>query len=335
MTDMSWLDMILGRGNPMAGGPARGDSGGLIEGAATPGTHAGAATPDSDITSMYRMLYDNPEFRAQSMRSGLMGLASGLLKAGGQSAQPVGFGAALGQGIEGMQGGMDKAEDGFTKRLMLGSSFEKNRADAAREKMWSDMWSRQLGGAGPAAGGVAAPGVSPAPAGPQTAGGAPHPNNPGNLISGPNGFQAFATPEEGVAALAKNLLSYPGQFNGGRPMTLAQIAARWAPADDGRNPMLRGNNPQAWAAAVGQIAGIRPDQPVDLSNPQVLAAVTRGIHGIEKGRGAAYSPEVYQRGLQAQAPQAPPPRVSSPADLAAMPSGTRFTAPDGSVRVKP
>jgi hypothetical protein len=44
--------------------------------------------------------------------------------------------------------------------------------------------------------------------------------------------------------LIKNALRY------GPQQTISQIAARWTPADDGRNPMLRGNDPQRWARNV-------------------------------------------------------------------------------------
>lgn len=170
------------------------------------------------------------------------------------------------------------------------------------------------------------PGYSGGGAGPIT------PNNPGNMIDGRGGFQTFDTPDAGVAATIKNFQSYPAKYNGGRPMSIMDIAARWASADDGRNPMLRGNDPAAWARNVAAASGLPPDRPIDVSDPRVALALVRGIHVAEKGPRAAFSPDVYMRGLEMvrgqpqaaappqQPPMAPPgPAMPPPASVAAAP----------------
>jgi hypothetical protein len=66
-------------------------------------------------------------------------------------------------------------------------------------------------------------------------------NNPGNIEAGSNPwegqtgsdgrFATFATPEHGIRALGKNLLSYQRQGYD----TVSEIVNRWAPASDGNN----------------------------------------------------------------------------------------------------
>lgn len=182
----------------------------------------------------------------------------------------------------------------------------------------SGTWGAPAPAAAPSA---AAPAPAPAPAG----GAPPNPNNPGNLISGPNGFQSFGSPSEGVAALIRNVQSYPQKFNGGQPMTLPQIAARWAPKDDGSTPMLRGNNPDQWARNVATAGGLPLDQPLDLTDPKVQLAFARGVHIAEKGQAAAFAPDVYDQGLRMVGggqPGAAPQRAAAPASPT-MPPGTQ------------
>lgn len=95
-------------------------------------------------------------------------------------------------------------------------------------------------------------------------------------------FETFATPEEGVAANFKNIQAI-AQKQGGS-ITLSKLASIWAPADDGKTPLLKGNNPAAWAASVGKIAGLEPNQPLPLDDPQKMAAVMRGINKHEHGK---------------------------------------------------
>jgi hypothetical protein len=92
------------------------------------------------------------------------------------------------------------------------------------------------------------------------------------------GFRTFNTFDEGVAATVKNVQAYPAAFNGGKPMTLQQIGAKWAPAGDGAN------DPNQWAKNVGAAAGIDPTKPLDVSSPEIAAKVARGIHQAEWGK---------------------------------------------------
>ncbi len=156
------------------------------------------------------------------------------------------------------------------------------------------------------------PQSSAAPAGPSA-------NNVGNIGPG----KQYATPQEGAADLAQLLRSYPVQYNNGQPMTLRQIARIYAPADDGKNPALRGNNPDQWAMNVGSRGGIHPDTPLDFDNPAVLTRVVQGINPAEKAPNEVQPPEVLRQGVaagmdagvsqpQGQQPQAAPQPAPGP-----------------------
>lgn len=137
-----------------------------------------------------------------------------------------------------------------------------------------------------------------------------NPNNVGNIGPG----KQYETPQAGAADLAQLLQSYPVKYNNGQPMTLRQIARIYAPADDGKNPALRGNNPDQWAMNVGGKAGIHPDTPLELDNPAVLTRVVQGINPAEKAPGDVQPPEVLRQGVQQGMDNtAPPQTVPSPA----------------------
>lgn len=114
--------------------------------------------------------------------------------------------------------------------------------------------------------------------------------NFGNIRSAQGGFTSYPSGEEAVAAVIRNAQAYPAAFNGGQPMTLMQIGARWAPKGDGAN------DPIAWASNVGKVSGLPVDQPIDLSNPEIAARFARGVHAAEFGQQALADPEVYRRG---------------------------------------
>lgn len=344
---MSLLDLLLGRTAPVSGDMSGSGGGPIQPTGATAYQPLAMEPPTADAggaSSVFQMLYGSPEYKRQALQSSMMGLAAGLLKGAGPSTTPTSFLSALGQGLSGAQQGIEGSRNNFARDMMLGAQFDSNRQNMAIQRQWMDYMRRQAGQGGAAPGG--APGTTPQPAGAGAGGGTspPNPNNPGNMIDGRGGFQTFSTPQEGVAAMIGNALRY------GPQQTISQIAARWAPADDGRNPMLRGNDPQQWARNVAAISGLPADQPIDLSNPQVALAFARGVHAAEKGQAAAFSPDIYQQGVQmalggrgrqtAAAPQAPTgagltvPRVTSPEQLQALQPGQSFIAPDGSVRVR-
>lgn len=194
-----------------------------------------------------------------------------------------------------------------------------------------------LGSAAPAAppmqqgGGAAPPSGVPQPGyAASNAPGSITNNNVGNITNGQGGFRQYATPQAGAADVASLLRRYPIEFNNGQPMTLTQIAARYAPADDGKDPMLKGNDPVIWARNVGQIAGIDPNAPLDFDDPAILTKVVNGINVQEKGRGAAQPPQVLNQGVaQAMDPTAFPPGAQPSAQPGSIPPGTVAQPPQG------
>lgn len=123
-------------------------------------------------------------------------------------------------------------------------------------------------------------------------------NNPGNLEysktnpwSGQTGddgrFAKFETPEHGIRALGRNLLSYQRQGID----TVSDIINRWAPPEDN-------NNTPAYIKAVCEQLGVAPDQQLDASNPDTLKALCAAIIHHENGS-QPYSDKQLASGVSA------------------------------------
>ena len=109
-------------------------------------------------------------------------------------------------------------------------------------------------------------------------------NNPGNIedgsfaraqpgYKGSDGrFAIFATPEAGVNAQS-NLL---GSYGAKGINTLSGIINRWAPAADN-------NNTQAYIGAVSKMTGLDPNQPLDMSDPNLRMKIASAIGKYENG----------------------------------------------------
>lgn len=131
-------------------------------------------------------------------------------------------------------------------------------------------------------------------------------NNPGNIrvskdqwegMTGDDGaFVIFDSPESGVRALGKNLLSYGRRGYD----SIEKIINRWAPPNE--------NDTQAYIDSVVAATGIPATQSLDLSNPDTLSALAQAISFHETG--SRYNPEVYQQGvaraLNGISPKTPP-----------------------------
>lgn len=106
-------------------------------------------------------------------------------------------------------------------------------------------------------------------------------NNPGNLEyrgqagavpeAGSGRFAKFESPTEGVTALAKQL-----QLYGQRGLdTINEIINKYAPAGE--------NNTKAYIDNLTRRLGVAPDEELDLSNPQLLSDLIKGISRYESG----------------------------------------------------
>ncbi len=131
-------------------------------------------------------------------------------------------------------------------------------------------------------------------------------NNPGNIMKGDKGWQGevqgndpryatFATPEAGIRAMGKTLLTYQEKHG---LNSVEAIIARWAPATE--------NNTAAYVATVAKAAGVKPDAPLNLRDPAVLTAVTRAMIQVENGK-QPYSDAQIATGLGAALGTAPLP----------------------------
>jgi len=107
----------------------------------------------------------------------------------------------------------------------------------------------------------------------------PHPgNNPGNLRSAAgvptvNGFANFQSQQDGYAAMAALLGSYPAKHHAD---TIASVINTWAPPSDH-------NDTAAYIADVSKWTGFAPNQKLNLSNADTIAklmsAMVRQEHG--------------------------------------------------------
>ncbi|HFI5662413.1 TPA: hypothetical protein ACGQ2V_005814 [Klebsiella michiganensis] len=123
-------------------------------------------------------------------------------------------------------------------------------------------------------------------------------NNPGNLEAsssnpwvgqtGSDGrFAKFETPEHGIRALVRNLISYQRQGID----TVGEIINRWAPPSDN-------NDTAAYIKAVCAQLGVTANQPLDASNPDTLQALCAAIIKHENGT-QPYSPDQLSTGVSA------------------------------------
>lgn len=121
-------------------------------------------------------------------------------------------------------------------------------------------------------------------------------NNPGNLRisdnvwegqTGDDGeFVQFASPEHGVRALGKNLITYRNKGF----VTVNQIINRWAPKKDN-------NATEEYVAFVSQRMGVDPNIPIDVTNIDTLKSITTAIMAQE-GKHSVTDDQV-NTGLQA------------------------------------
>src|SRR5215472_13201383 len=114
-------------------------------------------------------------------------------------------------------------------------------------------------------------------------------NNYGNIrpVGATTGFNAYNTPQDGIAAMARQLAI--NQKDHGLN-TLRQTITRWAPASDG-------NNPDQYAATVAKAAGFDPDANLNFSDPAVLAKIIPAMAQVEHGKPMGVGDDVLTAGI--------------------------------------
>ncbi|OBU04841.1 hypothetical protein [Morganella psychrotolerans] len=121
-------------------------------------------------------------------------------------------------------------------------------------------------------------------------------NNPGNIRISDNNWEGqvgddgdfvqFATPEHGVRALGKNLITYRNKG----VVTVNQIIGRWAPKKDG-------NDTDGYIKFVSEKMGVDPNVPIDVTDINTLRSITTAI--MQQEGNHSISGEQVDTGLQA------------------------------------
>ncbi|HIH4317162.1 TPA: hypothetical protein ACYSBI_001092 [Morganella morganii] len=121
-------------------------------------------------------------------------------------------------------------------------------------------------------------------------------NNPGNIRISDNNWEGqigddgefvrFASPEHGVRALGKNLITYRNKG----VVTINQIISRWAPKKDG-------NDTEGYIKFVSGKMGIDPNVPIDVTDINTLRSITTAI--MQQEGNHSISGEQVDAGLQA------------------------------------
>lgn len=123
-------------------------------------------------------------------------------------------------------------------------------------------------------------------------------NNPGNVMKGGDSWQGevqgndprfvtFATPEAGIRAMAKTLLTYQEKHG---LDTVESIVSRWAPATE--------NNTVTYTNTVAKEMGVKPGDPLNLRDAATLTKLTRAMIRVENGS-QPYTDQQIASGLAA------------------------------------
>src|SRR6185437_14725762 len=148
--------------------------------------------------------------------------------------------------------------------------------------------------------------------------------NGGGPRSNPSGWQQFATPEAGIAAISHQLDRYASGATTGHPLTtVRQIVSNWAPPSD--------NNPtDALIKRASSVVGVGPDDPLDVSDPKTKAKLVEAMIRGEQGDKlpAIASRDVIERvvGANPQYAQATPQTMTDAGPAGASSAGSPLVA---------
>ena len=158
-------------------------------------------------------------------------------------------------------------------------------------------------------------------------------NNPGNIDRGTVKWQGmaddqssdprfivFKTPQWGIRALAKVLLTYQ---NHDGCHTVQQLISRWAPPGE--------NNTAAYVAAVAAAMGVEPDAEVDVDTAATMTLLVNAIIAHENA-GYVYPASVVAEGIRlAGVSDAPPKPLMAQGTFVTKAIGTGGLAVSGCV----
>jgi len=249
-------------------------------------------------------IFDNKDFRRHAAYDALTNAGLSLIAASGPSPYPQNFGTMFGSLAAGAAQGAQGSADRYMK---LGTQAAQMRMLQAQAQAYPEairLMRSASGGGGYDPYGGSQPQQAPAPQGASPTAAPPGgagitDNNVGNVESPPGSptrFQQVPDFNSGVALTVKNARAYPAAFNQGQPMTLMQVAERWAPAP--KKPGDDQNDPKAWAFNVSRFSGLPADKPLNFNDPLVAASFARGVHGAEKGAKYVKPTADYMPGVQ-------------------------------------
>src|SRR3954467_7950824 len=109
-------------------------------------------------------------------------------------------------------------------------------------------------------------------------------------------FVCFDSPHHGIRAAAKNLLTYYRKY---KIKTVQGIVARWAPPDDD-------NDTAGYITRVAQRLQVKPDEELDLEDPEVLKALVVSMMPEEIGS-VPYDAETLSTAVEAAYSTSSPP----------------------------
>ena len=113
-------------------------------------------------------------------------------------------------------------------------------------------------------------------------------------------FETFQTPEHGTAA-AYITMRAKARDNGGQISFLDLIGGNsrvkgWAAKDDGKDPMLKGNDPAAYAKVLADSVGMKPGDNIPLGDADKMATILKAQNKLEKGR-QTVPDEAFKNGI--------------------------------------
>lgn len=151
-------------------------------------------------------------------------------------------------------------------------------------------------------------------------------NNPGNIDrvagvrwqgaaedqSGDSRFVVFKSPEYGIRAIARVLITYQDKRqakDGSKIDTIAEIIDRWAPTNE--------NDTSAYVKHVASITGMSANGMIDVYRHEVMFKLVKAIITHENGT-QPYSDDTINQGLRLAGIEVPPkPLAQSPTVIAA------------------
>lgn len=102
--------------------------------------------------------------------------------------------------------------------------------------------------------------------------------NFGNVKNSRGNFQAYATREDGLMGIGERVLRYANApERGWNAQSLLDMVNIYAPKGDGAN------NPEAYAAFLGQKLGLDPREKINFRDPKILAGLMKWMPVMEHG----------------------------------------------------